>query len=120
MKCQIDITSFPLPLSVVANAMYTFHSFNIPDPQEDFSLNQCWNSHSGDLVLDMWCNVFIARIPSFSPKAGTPSHTVSFESACFPGYFVRQKNFRFILQKRDGSDVFGEFLNSMYTLSYFS
>ena len=95
--------SFP----VVANAMYTFHSFNIPYPQERFWLNQCWRSINDKFVLDQWCNVFVARIPSLNEKEGKLD-SVSFESVCFPGYFMRQKNFHFLLQKRDGSDVFGE------------
>ncbi|XP_029196209.2 uncharacterized protein LOC114961608 [Acropora millepora] len=90
---------------IVANAMYTFHSFNIPYPQEKFWLNQCWRSINGKFVLDQWCNVFVARIPSLYGK-GEDLHSVSFESVCFPGYFMRQKNFHFLLQKRDGSDVF--------------
>ncbi|XP_074618669.1 uncharacterized protein LOC141877541 isoform X2 [Acropora palmata] len=90
---------------IVANAMYTFHSFNIPYPQETFWLNQCWRSINGKFVLDQWCNVFVARIPSLYGK-GEDLRSVSFESVCFPGYFMRQKNFHFLLQKRDGSDVF--------------
>ncbi|XP_074618702.1 uncharacterized protein LOC141877570 isoform X2 [Acropora palmata] len=90
---------------IVANAMYTIHSFNVPYPQEKFWLNQCLRSINGKFVLDQWCNVFVARIPSLYGK-GENLRSVSFESVCFPGYFMRQKNFHFLLQKRDGSDVF--------------
>ncbi|XP_068695497.1 uncharacterized protein [Montipora foliosa] len=91
---------------IVANGLYTFHSFNIPFPQEDFSLNQCWRSINGKFVLDQWCNVFVARIPSLYANLDLGGNSVSFESACFPGHFMRQKNYHFLLQKRDGSDVF--------------
>ena len=34
--------------------------------------------------------------------------TVSFESVCLPGFYVRQKNYHLILQKRDGTELFGK------------
>lgn len=56
----------------------------------------------------MWCNAFIARVPALYKDAPDSDYTVSFESTCFPGYFMRQKNYHFVLQKRDGSSLFGE------------
>ena len=61
-----------------------------------------------DWSLDKWCHVFIARIPALFTTANKLRDTVSFESACLPGYFVRQRNYRFFIQKNDGTDLFGK------------
>lgn len=75
--------------------------------QEDFFLNKCWRSKGGQLYLDWWCQVFIARVPALY-KNTKSKDTVSFESACAPGNFITQKNYRFVLKKRDGTELFGK------------
>ena len=51
---------------------------------------------------------FLARIPGF--VKGTGEHqTISFESACAPGQYVRQKNYNFVLGKK-GDPKFGKYL----------
>ena len=41
----------------------------------------------------------MAHIPGFDK--GTGEHqTISFESVCAPGHYVRQKNYRFVLGKQ--------------------
>ena len=87
--------------------MYTIHSFHLPYSQEDFSLNWCWRSVNGRLFLRQYCHVFIARVPALYGKAHQ-TYSVSFESACLPGHFIRQKNYHFHLQKRDGTELFGK------------
>ena len=89
--------------------MYTFHSMVAPYSQENAFLNDCWRSKYGIFYLDKFCQVFITRIPALSKEASTSRDTVSFESACRPGYFLRQKNYHFILQKRDGTELFGRY-----------
>ena len=96
-----------MSILVVANGMYTFHSMVAPYSQEDAFLNDCWRSKYGLFYVDKFCQVFITRIPALSKEASTSRDTVSFESACRPGYFLRQKNYHFILQKRDGTELFG-------------
>lgn len=100
------VYSFLLSI-VVANAMYTFHSLVTPYLQEDFFLNYCWRSLDGQLYLDRWCHVFIARVPALYTNTQSKD-TVSFESACAPGNFIRQKNYKFLLKKRDGTELFGK------------
>lgn len=90
---------------VVANAMYTLHAYDDPYAQENFTLNDCWRSVDGRLYLKQFCHVFIARIPALY---GNAKDSVSFESACLPGYFMRQKNYHFFLRKRDGTELFGK------------
>ena len=105
------IISFVL---VVANGMYTIHSMEAPFMQEDAFLNDCWRSKYGLFHVDKFCQVFITRIPALSKEASTSRDTVSFESACRPGYFLRQKNYNFILQKRDGTELFGRYTSESF------
>ena len=93
---------------VVQNGLYTIHSWDVPYPQENGSLNYCWRSRDGKLALRAFCQIFVVRMPALFEKVKGGKDTVSFESVCLPGYFVRQKNYHFILEKRDGSQLFGE------------
>lgn len=90
---------------VVANAMYTLHAYDDPYAQENFTLNDCWRSVDGRLFMKQFCHVFIARIPALH---GNAKDSISFESSCLPGYFMRQKNYHFFLRKRDGTELFGK------------
>ena len=92
----------------MSNALYTVHSWDIPYAQENSSLNYCWQAHNGDVKLAPFCQVFIVRIPGLYKGAKERVHTMSFESVCLPGYYLKQKNYHMILQKRDGSDLFGK------------
>ena len=88
--------------------MYTFHSLGIPYAQEDFTLNFCWRSTNSGFQLRKFCHVYIARVPALYDKADAKKPSVSFESVCLPGYFIRQKNYHFFLKKRDGTELFGK------------
>ena len=92
----------------MSNALYTVHSWDIPYAQENSSLNYCWQAHNGDVRLAPFCQVFIVRIPGLNGGDKDGINTMSFESVCLPGYFLKQKNYHMILEKRDGSDLFGE------------
>jgi len=94
--------------TVVDKALYTVHSYDIPYQQENSTLNYCWQAHNGDVALRSFCQVFQVHIPGLYKGAAKRDKTVSFESVCLPGFFVRQKNYHFILQKRDGTELFGE------------
>ena len=108
-----------LPL-VVDRGLYSVHSYFTPYTQENGTLNFCWRSLNGDVNLDRFCHVFRAHIPGLYKQAEVKNTTVSFESVCLPGYFVRQKNYHFILQKRDGSELFGKkFCNVGTNFIYF-
>lgn len=107
-------TETTLSFLVVDKGLYTVHSFDVPYQQENTSLNFCWQAHNGDLALRAFCQVFQARIPGLYQAVEKKNETVSFESVCLPGYFMRQKNYHFILEKRDGSDLFGESVNTTY------
>lgn len=52
-----------------------------------------------------FCQAFIARVPAL--------YVVSFESACRPDHFLRQKNYHYFLEKRDGTELFGEIFSTI-------
>ena len=95
-------------LLVVDKGLYTVHSYNAPYEQENGTLNYCWRSRNGEIGLQTFCQVFQAHIPGLYARAKDRSATVSFESVCFPGYYIMQRNYHFHLEKRDGSEHFGE------------
>ena len=93
----------------MANGLYTIHSFFVPHTQENFTLNYCWRALNGDLIMRQYCHVFIAKIPALYKRGmNTGYETISFESVCLPGFYIRQKNYHFIVDERDGTDLFGE------------
>lgn len=54
------------------------------------------------------CHVFIAHVPALYTGVNDNRDSVLFESVCLPGYFLRQKNYRMLLQERDGTNLFGK------------
>ena len=89
-------------------ALYTVHSWDIPYAQENGTLNYCWRSVNSDVSLGQFCQVFRAHVPGLFKDVKERNNTVSFESVCIPGAFLKQKNYHMILQKRDGTELFGE------------
>ena len=90
------------------NGLYTINSWDVPYPQENGSLNFCWRSFNGRIALRSFCQVFQVRIPALYKKTPEGTESVSFESVCLPGYFMRHRNYHFFLELRDGSELFGE------------
>ena len=60
-----------------------------------------------------FCQAFTARVPALYVKATSKNYSVSFESACRPGHFLRQKNYHYFLEKRDGTELFGEIFSTI-------
>ena len=87
--------------------MYTFHSLDFPADGQDTKNNFCWRSSDSRVFLSSQCNFFRVRTPGIKSNPSKPV-SVSFESACVPGVFVRQKNYRFVLQAKSDSPVFGK------------
>ncbi|XP_032227275.2 uncharacterized protein LOC5503106 isoform X2 [Nematostella vectensis] len=95
---------------VVVGAMYIIHSLNIPATQE-FKKNLCWRSTYGNMVLGRRCQVWIAR-KGFVVR-GDGQQTVSWESACLPGYYIVQKNYHYTLAKIGSTKKF--YIDSTFT-----
>ncbi|KAL9988893.1 hypothetical protein ACROYT_G003385 [Oculina patagonica] len=80
---------------LVNGALYVVHSFDVPASQNPM-YNLCWRITNGKLELTQNCQAFAIKIPGFDK--GTGEHqTISFESVCAPGHYIRQKNYRFVL-----------------------
>ncbi|CAH3033992.1 unnamed protein product, partial [Pocillopora meandrina] len=80
---------------LVNGALYVIHSFDVPASQNPI-YNLCWRITNGKLELTQNCQAFAIKIPGFDK--GTGEHqTISFESMCLPGHYIRQKNYRFVL-----------------------
>ncbi|XP_048587703.1 uncharacterized protein LOC116610670 isoform X2 [Nematostella vectensis] len=92
---------------VVIGSKYTIHSLNIPAIQENATINQCFRSDESHLNMDTHCQYFIAR-RGLKMVPGRENSLLSFESACIQGYFIVQRNFRFFLGKKDGTDHFNK------------
>lgn len=55
------------------------------------------------------CHVFKIHSGLAHPTLGTKGkELISLESACVPGYYLRQKNYKFVLGQLDGTSSFGE------------
>ncbi|XP_022790178.1 uncharacterized protein LOC111329682 isoform X1 [Stylophora pistillata] len=91
---------------LVNQGLYTIHSYDIPYAQENSTLNFCWRSKNSDVALSHFCQVFKAHIPGLYENVKDREGTVSFESLCLPGHYIKQRNYHFILHQRDGSKLF--------------
>ena len=92
--------------TVIPNAMYKIYSINTPATQS-YLLNFCIK-YSDDLKAIVWeqgCQYFIIH----SPGIRMDPQSVSMESVCYPGFFIRQRNYKFILEKRSDSKAFGKY-----------
>lgn len=107
-QTNISFNSVSVYSIVVQNGLYTVHSWDVPYPQENGTWNYCWRSRDGHIRLRPFCHVFKVRMPALYKKIKEGTESVSFESVCLPGFFMRQKNYHFILDKRDGSELFGK------------
>ncbi|KAK2566034.1 Matrix metalloproteinase-9 [Acropora cervicornis] len=86
---------------IVNGGIYVIYSVDLPATQ-DPSLNLCWQITHGKLQITQNCQAFIAHIPGFI-KGTKENQTMSFESACIRGYYIRQKNYRFILDRKESA-----------------
>ena len=88
------------------------YSINHPTMQ-NYQNNACFYVKGEDLMLGSRCQYFIAHVPGFSRDR----NTISLESYCKRGYFLRQKKYGFILAATHASLNFGKF-GTMITPSY--
>lgn len=70
----------------------------------DYQNNACFYVKGEDLMLGPTCQYFIAHVPGFSRDR----NTISLESYCKRGYFLRQKRYGFILAATHASLNFGK------------
>lgn len=94
-------------ITVFKHAYYKILSMNQPATQINNSRNLCLQSIESKVSLTSFCHVFKVE-DGFSVYETVGKQTVSFESACVPGYFLRQKNYKFVLEQNDKSSAFGK------------
>ena len=100
-KTKINLT-FSL-YSVFHGALYMMYSVNHPTIG-DYQNNACFYVKGEDLMLGPTCHYFIAHVPGFSRDR----NTISLESYCKRGYFLRQRRYGFILAATHASLNFGK------------
>lgn len=84
--------------------MYLIYSINHPAIQ-NYQQNSLFYVKGEDLLLGPAGQYFIAHVPGFSRDR----NTISLESYCKRGYFLRQKEYGFILAATHASLNFGKY-----------
>jgi len=100
-----DFCFFPLfRFSVRQGAMYLIYSINHPAIQ-NYQQNALLYVKGEDLMIGPTGQYFIAHVPGFSRDR----NTISLESYCKRGYFLRQKKYGFMLRATHASLNFGKY-----------
>ena len=86
--------------------MYLIYSINHPAIQ-NYQQNALFYVKGEDLMIGPAGQYFIAHVPGFSRDR----NTISLESYCKRGYFLRQKDYSFILAATHASLNFGKYAN---------
>lgn len=94
------------------------YSINHPTVQ-NYQNNACFYVKGEDLMLGTRCQYFIAHVPGFTRDRGS----ISLESYCKRGYFLRQKKYGYILAQTHASLNFGKYAtrtsNIINTIDHF-
>lgn len=96
---------------VYHGALYMVYSVNHPALQ-NYQNNACFYVRGEDLMLGSTCQYFIAHVPGFSRDR----NTISLESYCRRGYYLRQKRYSFSLRATHGSLNFGKSVIMIITI----
>lgn len=84
--------------------MYLIYSINHPAIQ-NYQQNALLYVKGEDLMIGSTGQYFIAHVPGFSRDR----NTISLESYCKRGYFLRQKKYGFMLRATHASLNFGKY-----------
>lgn len=99
MRLDIDCKKVTFLFAVVHGAKYVFFSRDVPSQWQLFSYNLCWHVSESTLIQNRDCQFFKIHTPGRRIYDRKEAATVSVESVCQPGYFLVQKNYRFVLEK---------------------
>lgn len=78
--------------------------YSINHPAENEQNKACLYVKGEDLMVGSKCQYFIAHVPGFSRDRDS----ISLESYCKRGYYLRQKKYAFILVQTHASLNFGK------------
>lgn len=85
---------------------------NIPAIQKDYTKNLALTTHNGQVVLGESPSCWLPHTPGNLPGESNynESKTVSLELLNSDGYYLVQRDYKFIVAKKDGSSHFGRVL----------
>lgn len=88
------------------------YSLDFPARQLEYEKNLAWTIFNDEVVLGQWGDCFIPRTPGNVKGTGGVEYgeTVSLELYNKPGYFIMQKNYKFVIAKKDPAMLFSMFL----------
>lgn len=90
---------------MVLGAYYAIYSMDIPDTQTNGTLNLCYRSMGSQVRLHSGCHYFKVVHGFLNSNVG--KFPLAFESACLPGYYLVEKNYKLILAPKEKTSVFG-------------
>ena len=84
------------------------YSLDFPAKQMRYTQNLAWTVENEELILGQWGDCFIPHTPGNMNGSGGVEHgqTVSLEVYNKPGYFIMQKNYKFIIAEKDNARLF--------------
>ena len=82
----------------------------------DYQNNACFYVKGEELMVGPTCQYFIAHVPGFSRDR----NTISLESYCKRGYFLRQKKYGFMLRATHASLNFGKYSSWIQAISQYT
>ncbi len=79
------------------------YSLDFPAQQIRYEKNLAWTILNDELILGQWGDCFIPHTPGNLNGTGgvAKGSTVSFEVYNKRGYFIMQKNYRFVIAKKE-------------------
>ena len=95
------------------------YSLDFPARQLEYEKNLAWTIFNDEVVLGQWGDCFIPHTPGNVKGTGGVEfgETVSLELYNKPGYFIMQKNYKFVIRKKDPAMLFSMFFfYSLYHL----
>ena len=84
------------------------YSLDFPAQQIRYEKNLAWTILNDELILGQWGDCFIPHTPGNLNGTGgvAKGSTVSFEVYNKRGYFIMQKNYRFVIAKKEHGYLF--------------
>ena len=102
-------------IAVYKEAYYKLISSNEPAVQANSTHNLCFQSVESKVSLTSFCHVFKIK-EGLNNNYLKAKDGFALESACVPGYYLRQKNYKFVLAQGETTPSFGKNNQIMITL----
>ena len=93
---QTSNSIYVYAIAVYKEAYYKIISRNEPAVQANSTHNLCFQSVESKVSLTSFCHVFKIK-EGLNNDYLEADDGIALESACVPGYYLRQKNYKFVL-----------------------